>query len=189
MATHNAQRLATQIIPVLLALELPAAVITQDNPTTVPASHVRCVLSHKKTGHIGAPLWWLLFACLISSAVTGYTWLQKTYGEKVAIAEQLIVPIITKQQPETPSPPTHQPLYRTIIAALLANKEQCTLMEVRLKNGSEYAHFFSPDPQSLYALKHLFSHCTKTAWRMKAIQYKIGYPPLYYATVQKPHLI
>ena len=50
MAAHDAQRLATQILAVLLPLKLPAAVITQDNVTTLPVAQLRCVLSNKKTG-------------------------------------------------------------------------------------------------------------------------------------------
>lgn len=177
--TEQAQRLATHVTAILLALKMPPAVITQDNTLTTPTSALKCIFFNQPLGYIRTPRWWIvlisLLICMASGTAYWYTGLADT--TPVPLPPPPIT-IITKAKPRTP-------VWPIIIAALLADKRSCVLLKAQGKNNTHTVRFVAPDPTPLLLLTLLFKKICHTQWHTKAPTYKWGFPPLYYSVLKQ----
>ncbi len=174
---QDPQRLATQIIAVLMQLRLPPYVVTTQDPATVPPAKLHCLFSGRA---YGGPLpWRLALATLLLVITSGVSyWYQQTPARPEP------VPVI---QP-TPKPAPAKPripglVYQPIVAALMAHQPACQLTSLTAKPNETIATFTASNPNSLAIVRRMFERATKSAWEKTAPRYRPGLPPLYVSKI------
>ncbi|MDQ5940306.1 MAG: hypothetical protein QG632_32 [Candidatus Dependentiae bacterium] len=176
---QDPQRLATQIIAVLMQLRLPPYVVTTKDPTIGPATQLPCLFSGRAYGR---PLpWRLALATLLLAITTGVSY---WYQQKPPLQESL--PIVPK--PTRPKPRIPGLVYQPIVAALMAHQPACQLTSLTAKPSETTAAFTASNPASLAIVQKMFGLATKSTWGKTAPRYRPGLPPMYVSKITGRHL-
>jgi len=167
------QRLASQVIAVLLQLKMPPYVVTTARPSTLSPSKLPCLFWNQA---VGKPLpWKMTFVSLLFLAVASVCyWYQPSQPEIF----QPEAPMKT-QKPAAKKASVPEAAYQPILAALKAHRPTCQLVALAATPAQSTATFIAAQPKALDAACRMLTLATQKQWEKSCPRYRQGHPPLY----------